>query len=492
VARRSTLGTALKLGVVTFAIALPILGAWLASALAAYANGPRWILLPVALLGFPLLPLAWEGVAAWRRKPTARRRILSFSDRLWLRTTALNLVFVGGLVALGPQAALRAVSARGDWFLDGSESGWAASARGALHTVAGSFDALYRLTHDNPYEHDSNGDVVKRDKTPPPMPHGGELQDDTPKPAEATPEPPPPPPPVDPLDASHAWPRPSTLHPAVTSIQPADETTIESVANYIVAHEPSKLGQLKALHDWVADRIAYDPAMLTGVRPPQTAAAVFQRRTGVCAGYAHLLVALGQAAHVQIEYLIGDARGAGGEVDGAGHAWNMATVDGSSYLLDATWDAGYVGGNPLRYEKRYSTDYLFAPPAIFGIDHFPEKAAKQLRTPPISRGDFMRVPQMSPSFFARGPELREPTRSQVTVQAALTLVLTAPPHVYVLASFEPKSGGTRERCTVTGTGEIHATCTFPARGEYRVLLFASPVQYGTYDLVGELLAQDDR
>ena len=409
-------------------------------------------------------------------------------------------MFVVGLFALGPQAAVRALAARGDWMLDDVGSSWAPPVRTALHALAAGIDALYGRGHDSPFAQERDGEIAKNDhedEPPPPLPRGGELQEEQPKPADAPTadlpdDPEPAPTPSQPLDADHAWPTPAALHPAVAAMQPADETSMAAVVAYVVAHEPSQLGQLKALHDWVADRIAYDPEALTGVRPPQTAAAVFARRTAVCAGYAELLATLGKQARLDVRYVLGDARGAGGEVDGAGHAWNLATVNGASFLLDPTWDAGYLEGSPLHYVKHYQTDYLFTPPAIFGIDHFPRRPAEQLRTPPISRGDFMRLPQMRPTFFARGLDLKEPDRSQVTVRGSLGLTITAPAHTYVLATFEPKGGGSSTRCEVAGAGDLYARCNFPDRGEYRVQLFSSPRQYGSYDFVGELLAQDAR
>ena len=61
-----------------------------------------------------------------------------------------------------------------------------------------------------------------------------------------------------------------------------------------LGHFPHPAGRLKAAHDWVADRIAYDaPAYAVHKYPPQDAETVFARRVGVCAGYAELLAALG-------------------------------------------------------------------------------------------------------------------------------------------------------------------------------------------------------
>jgi transglutaminase-like putative cysteine protease len=79
------------------------------------------------------------------------------------------------------------------------------------------------------------------------------------------------------------------------------ETSIDSVAKYIVSKETDPVLRVKALHDYVADRIAYDAeSYFAGVYPPQDAETVFRTRKSVCAGYAQLLEALGKAAGVEI------------------------------------------------------------------------------------------------------------------------------------------------------------------------------------------------
>jgi hypothetical protein len=151
--------------VVACALALPILGAWTASSLAAYANGPRSLATLVGLLGFPILPLAWEAIARARRNNAerARRQFLTFGDRLWLRTLALNLIFVVTLFATNPQSAVRALQARGDWMLDHRSSTWANEGRKWLHSAADALEWIYRSDHENPYEHDDDGKKAKHD-----------------------------------------------------------------------------------------------------------------------------------------------------------------------------------------------------------------------------------------------------------------------------------------------------------------------------------------
>src|ERR1700757_2129670 len=91
---------ALKALWVAFVIATPALGAWAASSLAAYSNGPVALAAATGLLLFPGLPLGWEAWAAYRRhrRGDASRRILTFGDRIVLRTLAVNLLFLGVLL----------------------------------------------------------------------------------------------------------------------------------------------------------------------------------------------------------------------------------------------------------------------------------------------------------------------------------------------------------------------------------------------------------
>src|SRR5262245_25756629 len=92
---------------VAFVIATPLLGAWAASSLAAYSNGPVAMAAATGLLLFPGLPLAWEGFAAYRRRKRGdtRPHILTFGDRLILRTLIVNLLFLGVLLGTRPAAA---------------------------------------------------------------------------------------------------------------------------------------------------------------------------------------------------------------------------------------------------------------------------------------------------------------------------------------------------------------------------------------------------
>jgi transglutaminase/protease-like cytokinesis protein 3 len=153
--------------------------------------------------------------------------------------------------------------------------------------------------------------------------------------------PPPDPPPV--FDA--------TVDPLV-AVMPLLNVSIESIAKYVVAVEPNELRRIKVLHDFVAERIAYDVPGSYGEVPAYDADPdlVLKNRKGVCEGYARLLEELGAAAGL-------DIRTVHGKTPRGTHAWNAVFLYGRWYQIDVTWDAGFVDHE--RFVKRYSTQYLF-------------------------------------------------------------------------------------------------------------------------------------
>ena len=494
---------AFKAFCVALMVAAPLFGVWLASSLAAFANRATWLPVAAGLLLFPGLPLAWEGIGILRarsdKKAKGRRRFLTFSDRLILRTLALNVLFLLVLLAAYPSRAFVALSTRGDWMLDGHHGPKAESTRKVLLTFAGTLEWLYAASHDNPYREGREGQGDGIDPTPTPT-HAPPPSGTATSPVATTstsPVPVPVPVPVPDLSATPAptptptsppprtYPFPSTLHPAVASMPKEVEVSIPYVAKYILAHEPDPLQRVKALHDWVADRIAYDTPNYVAHKVPDAdrdAQAVFRSRVGVCAGYAKLLAELAKVTGDEVLYVVGDARSEEAPMEGEGHAWNAAHVNGSWYLIDPTWDAG--SNDNGTFKKKYGTEYLFTPPAEFAITHFPDAQKWQLLERPLSRAEFFRRPVLAPAFFAHGLELRTPDRSQVSVAGSLDVALGNPRNVFVLGDFTPKHGTGRTECKGDQHTAMH--CDFPTAGTYDVRLYANEKRYGTYAYAGSV------
>lgn len=477
-------GLALRLFFVLLALATPLAGVWVASSLAAYGNRSTTLPIIAGLLLFPGLPLVWEAIARYRRRASTKRRILTFGDRLILRTLFLNVLFLGVLLFAFPSRAFVALSTRGDWMLDGRHGPIAERARRLLLGASKLVEWSYDASHHNPYR--------KKDEQPAP-PVSPSAHPTAPAPTEP---PPPVPAPTDtnaptpPPAPKRAWPWPVALEPVVVTMPPEVESSVASVGRYIAEHVSDPFARVKALHDYAADRIAYDvPALSLPHIPVEDAEAdtVFKTRKAVCAGYADLLVQLGKASGDTIAYVTGDARSQDAPLEGQPHAWNAAKIEGRWYLLDPTWDAGTVDGDT--FTKRYTTDYLFAPVDAFVITHFPDDAGWQLVASPIDRAEFFRRPVVSPTFVARGLTLQSPDRSQVSVGGELDLVIGNPTAQFLLVDVFPK-GSTEQATKRPCEGDHHtqAHCTFAAAGTYDVRVFVSATEYGDYPFGGSIEA----
>lgn len=503
-------GLLIKASLGLLAIAIPMLGAWVGSSLAAFLNGPRWVAPLVALLAFPIVPLLWDAWARRKRDEDAKS-ILTFVDRMTLRTLTLNVVFLGAFFFFSPKTVFTSMSARGDWMLDDAgESSTVESIRSGLFSTVDALEwAFGGAVSDNAYE-----DLVEDDEAPPPPDlresiderHAADVPDDLrPAPPPRRPDAPDTPDAPDSPDvpeserpdtttpsreapADESWPFEHTLHPAIASIPSSAESSIAALAQYVTRSEDNKFQRVKALHDWVAAHVRYDVPLLRaierGERPDfssQQAENVFRGRIGVCAGYANLMKALGEAANIEIEVVTGHTRQS---VGGVGHAWNAVKIEERWYLMDATWNAGHVEGDSFTPE--YSTDFFLTPAGAFGRNHFPENPDWQLLAEPISRAEFMRLPNLRPSFFERGLALQSPNRSQVTVEGSFSVRIDNPQRQWVMIAYRPKNGGESVQCGISNDAALSASCPMVQSGFYTLHFLVGEQQFGQYQGVGEI------
>lgn len=469
---------------VSLMILTPLVGFWLASSLAAYNNGSQWLNLLLGLALFPLVPVGWELVSAWRRsrQQAPSKQILTRLDRLVLRTLIVNGVFLAVMLYFSRATAFTALGQRGDWMLDGHDGPVASTIRGFLLGIADKLDGNKLATTDSYGESDQAPDpsAIKDDDRPQPV-----------KPGEVTPP-----------KTAIGWPLADEPDDKVTNMPDPAKASIASVGAYMKEQFADKKQRVKAIHDFVALRLVYDEKALEGILkrdfanvPPQTAEAVFAAKTGVCEGYARLMTAIGAAANVEIKYVTGYIRDASRRValgsdasvkaalEGYGHAWNAVLLDGEWFLIDTTWD------DPTGSDKPVRSTYLFTPPKLFAYDHLPEDPAWQLVLKPISEGDFARLPMISPEIGRYGMSLESPTRSQVSVSGKVEIVLDNPFGAQLLSKAKPEAGGVEIDCSDSTTaGKTTVTCELGS-GEYEVKLFAAPsgLRAGRYGYVGSIL-----
>ena len=208
---------------------------------------------------------------------------------------------------------------------------------------------------------------------------------------------------------------------------------IRLLAEYINEKATNDFDKVKKAHDWVALNIKYDAqAYFSGRYSSQDPGAVLKRGLAVCAGYAQVFKMLCDALKIECSIVEGHARGYGRsvfkyenpmEID---HDWNIVTIAGKKYIIDCTWDSGYLAG--AKFQPKYVTDYLFVNPEYFIYDHFPADNKNQLLNPPISAEAFDALPFLYPLFFKTVENYQKFTRiTEVSADEEYSLELSLKP-----------------------------------------------------------------
>lgn len=257
------------------------------------------------------------------------------------------------------------------------------------------------------------------------------------------------------------------------------QQNIEPLVRSLLQGVSDDFHKVKILHDWVADNIAYDvESFLAGAQTDATWQNTLLRRKSVCHGYASLLEKMCQLAGIPCATISGHGRGygfgSGGPENAAevNHAWNGVQVAGYSYLVDVTWDAGYVEGRT--FHKAYSTAYLFPQPGHFLHTHFPTDPRWQLLAPARTADQFLRLPYLPGRFFQQGLRMVSPLVRFQQVPSAIRLVLEVPADVLLSSEVKAATGPPLPRRTLIQRqgNRCHILATFPQGGRWTVQVFA--------------------
>ena len=179
---------------------------------------------------------------------------------------------------------------------------------------------------------------------------------------------------------------------------------VRSVVAEINKTATNDFEKVKLAHDITALLISYDAASFwSGNLPPQDYFTVLKTGKSVCEGYANVFLEFCNQLKIECKKVSGYARGVGfnllteqANIE-SNHAWNMVKIDGSWYLVDCTWDSGYMNGKISKQE--YKTDWLFTKPEHFINSHFPDNARYQLISPELSTAELFSLPSLDPVFY---------------------------------------------------------------------------------------------
>ena len=132
-----------------------------------------------------------------------------------------------------------------------------------------------------------------------------------------------------------------------TSHCQSDNKKIKNRVNKLISGKTGDLDKAKAIYDYIVNNISYDYDDYNDndTSKPQDAVTVFNRKKGVCEGYANLLTAMYRAAGIPAINFHGLVATSYSYCDSINdftdckHAWTVAYINGSWKCFDATWDS---------------------------------------------------------------------------------------------------------------------------------------------------------
>lgn len=197
----------------------------------------------------------------------------------------------------------------------------------------------------------------------------------------------------------------------------------------------------RAIFTWIATNVKYDLAAYGVNERPigfsystqqekiekqkkleyDLALKTLRSRRGVCQGYSTLYKILAEKTGLEAVIVTGTSKSHPahiGKMPGASdHAWNAVKIDGQWKLLDVTFGAGAVSGNPPVFQFRYNDKYFFTDPKVFFLNHYPDDE-KWLFTQ-ATAGDFANLPLYYGNYHMGGYEFLTPAMGTYTAKPSV-------------------------------------------------------------------------
>ena len=156
----------------------------------------------------------------------------------------------------------------------------------------------------------------------------------------------------------------------------------------------------KAIYDWISENIKYDYTYSI-----YKAEEVWQTKRGVCAGFSALYEQLAKGCGLEAKVIEGIARTDDDSDGKEEHAWNKVKTEKGWILLDVTWgscighnDCDESNGNEWGEYGKSSRIWFDVHPDWMIFTHFPTLLEDQLRPSPISRYQYLLLPNIEPTF----------------------------------------------------------------------------------------------
>lgn len=211
---------------------------------------------------------------------------------------------------------------------------------------------------------------------------------------------------------------------------PKSFTTIDKLSDKINADFKNDTDKARAIFTWIATNVRYDMEAYNKAEAPiaysfrtqeekiakqrkfkdDLAFKTLKSKKAVCQGYAQLYESLAERVGLEAVVIPGTSKSLlthiGRQPGASDHAWNAVNINGKWHLLDVTWGAGTVTGNPLAFAFRFNDGYFLTDPEIFVLNHYPDDE-KWLMTE-ASKEDFANYPLYYGNYVLGGYEFETP------------------------------------------------------------------------------------
>jgi transglutaminase/protease-like cytokinesis protein 3 len=284
------------------------------------------------------------------------------------------------------------------------------------------------------------------------------------------------------------------------------EASVDSLASYLVAPAKNEREKARSIFRWVTENIDYDVSgFFAGSFDDTNSKDVLKSRKSVCGGYSDIFSTLASSAGLEVVRIAGYGKGYGympGENLSApsNHAWNAVKINGSWYLIDCTWGAGYIDDDK-KYVRRFDDHYFMTPPSEFIYDHFPEDSRWQLLEHPLSKSEFEKQAFLKPEFFKYGLKLDDRLEGTIRAVKEVNISIFTPNDVLLMAGLERMDRKTSKKLEnyvfVESNGSRYDIfAQFPEIGKYILKVYAKqkdePGEYhGAVEYLINATAADD-
>ncbi len=226
---------------------------------------------------------------------------------------------------------------------------------------------------------------------------------------------------------------------------PSAEASVENLASYLAAPARNEREKARSIFRWITKNIDYNVAgYFSGSYGAANASDLLKTRKSICDGYSDLFESLAREAGLDAVSIAGYGKGYGyipGEnISGqSNHAWNGVKINGSWYLVDCTWGAGYIDEDK-KYVREFDEHFFMTPPTEFIYGHFPDDSRWQLMNKPISSSEFEKLVYVKSGFFNYGLKLGSHREGTISADNGVNISIYAPEDVLLIAKLDHADG----------------------------------------------------